>query len=562
MKNHLIGIIICSLCLSSWLTQAQVTRAKNGMVVSSSQIASDVGRDLLSKGGNAIDAAVGTAFALAVTWPSAGNLGGGGFIVYMTGDGNATTIDFREKAPLAATETMFLDENGNLIDDINHHSIKAVGVPGTVAGLYLAHQKYGSLPWADVVQPAVGLAENGFPFTWTLYDHSRRFNESVGRFPDLSTYFSNEEGTLVKPGEIWKQADLAKTLASIRDNGQDGFYKGDVANTLAKYMKENGGLITKKDLAKYEAIERMPIKGTYKNFEIFSMPPPSSGGATMIQMLNMMELYDFSEIKFNSAAYIHLQAEVMRRAFADRAQYLGDPDFTLMMPVDQLISKEHAKQRANNLDMEKASPSDSSRFGQMYDGESTTHLSVIDKDGNAVSLTYTLEYSYGSKLVVKGLGFILNNEMGDFNPVPGITTSTGQIGTPANYIKPEKRMLSSMTPTIVAKDGKPYLVIGSPGGRTIINTVYQTVFNVIEHNMPIDKAIAASKIHHQWLPDRILYEKWLVSPDTKEGLIRKGHTLREVGNLGVLMGIIYNAETGEMTGAADSSATDGGASGY
>ena len=540
------------------------------MVVSSSEIASQVGVEILKKGGNAVDASVATAFALAVTLPTAGNIGGGGFLVHLDTSGNATTFDFREKAPLAATKEMFLDENGELVKGKNHYGrnstenhfgLKSVGVPGTVAGLYKAHQKYGTLPWADLVQPAVDLAINGFVLTQDLYEDAVFFKENSG-ITFLEQYFTHENGELVQFGEVWKQPALGKTLAIIRDKGKDGFYKGEVAEEIERYMKENGGIITKEDLAKYEAIERKPIKGTFKGYEIYSMPPPSSGGVALVEMLNLMEQADLEAMPFNSAKYVHLVAEVMRRAFADRAEHMGDPDFNPDLPIDRLTSKEFAKKRFENIDMNMASPSDSSKYGQLYDGTSTTHFSVVDKSGNAVSLTYTLEHGYGSGMGSPKLGFIFNNEMGDFNPKPGYTTSTGLIGSKPNFIEPEKRMLSSMTPTIVAKDGKPVLVIGSPGGRTIINTVFQTILNFTGYNMGVRESIEAMKIHHQWLPDRILYEKYLMSPDTHAILESMGHTLRPVSRLGVLMGIEIDHENKLYIGASDSSAKDGAAVGY
>ncbi|SFR51756.1 gamma-glutamyltranspeptidase / glutathione hydrolase [Robiginitalea myxolifaciens] len=561
-------------CLLIYLIGIQAataqTYARNGMVVSASEIASEVGVDILKKGGNAIDASVATAFALAVTHPTAGNIGGGGFLVFMDASGSATTIDFREKAPMKATADMFLDESGELGKSLNlygrestnnHIGLKSVGVPGTVAGLYLAHQKYGKLPWAQLVQPAVDLANNGFKLTWGLSRAAVFFNGN-SPIPFLQDYFKNKDGELTSFGEVWKQPELAKTLSIIRDKGHDGFYKGEVADEIARYMKANGGIITKKDLRNYSAIERTPVKGTYKGYEIYSMPPPSSGGVALIEMMNLMELADHSTIEFNSTEYVHLVAEVMRRAFADRAEHLGDPDFNLDTPIAKLTSKEFAKQRFENIDFSRASPSDTTRFGQLYDGTSTTHFSVVDKAGNAVSLTYTLEHGYGSGMGSPKLGFIFNNEMGDFNPIPGITTSTGLIGTNPNLIEPEKRMLSSMTPTIVAKDGKPYLVIGSPGGRTIINTVFQTVFNVLEYNMPIDMAIEAMKIHHQWFPDEIRYERPLLSPDTRKNLEKMGHKLAPRASLGALMGIVIDAENGVLIGAPDSSRPDGAAIGY
>lgn len=537
------------------------TYAKNGMVVSDNIAASTVGTAILKQGGNAIDAAVATALALAVTHPQAGNIGGGGFLVYMKSDSDVTTIDFREKAPLKASETMFLDENGSLIQGSNHNGLQSVGVPGTVAGLFFAHKKYGKLPWLTLVQPAIDLAEQGVPLSFILSQHALYYKEN-GDSDFMANYFTNEAGALVQMDEIWKQPALANTLKSIRDKGQDGFYKGKVAKEIARFMKKNGGIITLKDLEKYEAIERAPVKGTYKGHDIYVMAPPSSGGVALIEMMNIMELANFKEAQFNSTAYVHLIAEAMRRAFADRAEHLGDPDFNSDLPLEKLTSKEFAKNRYANIDWQKASVSDSTKFGQIYDGTNTTHFSVIDKEGNAVSLTYTLEHSYGSRLGSPKLGFIFNNEMGDFNPQPGYTNNNGVIGSPANIIVPEKRMLSSMTPTIVAKDGKPILIIGTPGGRTIINTVFQTVLNVIEFNMPVHKAIEAMKIHHQWLPDRILYEKDLLSPDTIKALEAMGHTLVGSGQLGRLMGITIDKENKVYIGASDSSSPDGGAIGY
>ena len=559
--GFLLILVISALFFNNSKGNAQVY-GQNGMVVSSNILASQVGIDILKKGGNAIDASVATAFALAVTHPKAGNIGGGGFLVFMNAAGEATTIDFREKAPIAASANMFLDSTSKLFKGINHNSLKTVGVPGTVAGLYMAHQKYGKLPWKELVQPSIDLAKNGFVMSWDLYEDALFLNEDAKPTDFMYSYFRNSNGEITKPGEVWKQPSLAKSLKLIRNKGHDGFYKGEMAHEIENYMKKNGGLITKTDLEKYSAIERKPIKGTYKEFEIYSMPPPSSGGVALVEMMNMLELVDLDSIEFNSTDYVHLIAEVMRRAFADRAEYLGDPDFNPDMPLDKLTSKAYAKKRYENIDMSKASVSDSSLYGHPYDGNNTTHFSVVDKEGNAVSLTYTLEDSYGSQLGSNNLGFIFNNEMQDFNPVPGVTTNFGQIGSAPNLIAPEKRMLSSMTPTIVAKNGKPYLIIGSPGGRTIINTVFQTVLNVLAYDMQIDKAIETMKIHHQWLPDEIVYERFLMSPDTRAALQAMGHHLREVKNLGSLMGITYDAEFKVYIGAADSSSPNGGAIGY
>jgi gamma-glutamyltranspeptidase / glutathione hydrolase len=560
--KSLFTLIVCIVFIFQTETLSAQTYAKNGMVVSSSKISSQTGVDILKQGGNAVDAAIATAFSLAVTHPTAGNIGGGGFMVFMNAKGETTTIDFREKAPLASSETMFLDENGNIKDNSNHKGLLATGVPGTVAGLYLAHQKYGKLPWKDLVQPAIDLAENGFSFNWDLYGAGTYFQKIAEQYPFMATYFNNDKGELTQPDEIWKQTALANTLKQIRDKGRDGFYKGKVAQKIEDYMKANGGIITTEDLEKYEAIERKPIQGTYKGYDIYGMPPPSSGGVALIEMMNIMELVDWDNIEFNSTEYVHVVAEAMRRAFSDRAEFLGDPDFNLDMPLVKLISKAHAKNRFENLNMERATKSDSTKFGQIYDGKNTTHFSVLDKEGNAVSLTYTLENGYGVKMGSKDLGFIFNNEMGDFNPVPGITTSGRQIGTKPNLVAPQKRMLSSMSPTIVAKNGKPYLIIGSPGGRTIINTVFQTTLNVLEFNMRIDKAIEAMKIHHQWSPDVLTYEKYLMSPDTRKALEAMGHKLRATGRLGVLMGITIDPESKIITGASDSSSSEGAAIGY
>lgn len=551
-----------SLFLGSYYSLNAQTYGQNGMVVSDHHLSSDVGIVILQNGGNAIDAAVATAFSLAVTHPEAGNIGGGGFMVLMKSDGEVTTFDFREKAPLASSPFMFLDENGKIRNNSNHIGLLSVGVPGTVAGLYQAHQKYGKLPWAALVQPAIDQAKNGFPMSWGLYNVALRMSNLNASYDIMQNFFRGADGEVVAPGELWKQPALAKTLEAIRDQGRDGFYKGAVAAEIERYMKANGGIINKEDLATYEAVEREPLKTTFKDYEIFSMPPPSSGGVALIEMMNLLEAANISEVEFNSTAYVHLVAEAMRRAFADRAEFLGDPDFNLDMPISRLTSKEFAKQRFENLDLTKASISDSSKFGQEYGGDHTTHFSVTDKDGNAISMTYTLENSYGAGMGSDKLGFIFNNEMGDFNPVPGVTNNSGQIGSDPNLVAPGKRMLSSMTPTIVAKDGKPYLVIGSPGGRTIINTVFQTVLNVLAYDMRIDRAIEAMKIHHQWLPDQILYERNLLSPDTRDALIKMGHTLRPTNNIGVLMGITYDAKLGVFVGAADSSSEDGAAKGY
>jgi len=538
------------------------TYGQNGMVVSSSHWASDAGIKILKKGGNAIDASIAAAFALAVTLPSAGNLGGGGFLIFSNEQGKVISIDFREKAPLKASPKMFLDEEGKLIEESNHRSILSIGVPGTVAGLFLAHQKYGTLPWKDLVQPAIELAQEGFSMSWSLFQEAHWFRDHTKPGDFMHHFFENESGNLTLPGNQWKQPALAKTLTLIRDYGQDAFYRGSVAESISSFMKKNGGIITTQDFDQYHAIERLPVHGTFRDHDIYSMGPPSSGGICLVQMLNMLETVPVDSIPFNSTNYVHLMAELMRRTFADRAKYLGDPDFNSGLPIGQLISKSYAQQCLSNFNWNRANVSDTSILQPIQERDHTTHLSVMDHKGNAVSLTYTLEDWYGSRIGIPELGFIFNNEMGDFNPVPGTTNQQGQIGTAPNTIAPGKRMLSSMTPTIILKQGKPVMVIGSPGGRTIINTVFQTIVNVLQYKMPLKHAIEAMKIHHQWLPDEVVYENYLLSPDTVKALEEKGHRMRSVSNLGSLMGILFDTKNRLFIGTADSSAADGEALGY
>lgn len=568
MRNLSLSFILLFLLISFSLS-AQSGRtpapARKGMVVSSHYLASQVGQQILADGGNAVDAAIGTAFALAVTLPSAGNIGGGGFLVYHGAEGKVTSFNFREKAPLAATADMYLDENGNIRDNTNHDGPLSVGVPGTVAGLWLAHQRLGSKPWPELVQPAIELAEQGFPSTWAMQGILRFYQQVEGPEYEAAKKVFLKNGTdLYEPGELWKQPNLAATLKRIQRDGRDGFYKGETARLIADFMRKHGGIITEKDLEKYEAAEQEPIHGTYRGYDIYAMAPPSSGGVALVEMLNILEGFNLKEAGHNSALYLHLLTEAMRRAYADRAQYLGDPLFNPDMPVERLISKDHAETLRNTIGLFMASPSDSSRFNQalmVAESEETTHFSVVDQEGNAVSLTYTLEYGYGSRLVVEGAGFLLNNEMGDFNPVPGVTNTRGQIGTKPNLVAPEKRMLSSMTPTIVARGGKPVLVIGSPGGRTIINTVLQVVLNVIDHGMNIGQAIEAGRIHHQWLPDVTSFEEFSISPDTRRLYEMMGHRIRFRGEQGSAMGIFIDQEKGLIYGTADSRDFDGRAVG-
>jgi len=565
IKNFFVAILTTIFLIgtiSADATSRHPVRGNNGVVSSSSKIAAEVGVEIMKMGGNAVDAAVATAFAMAVTWPTAGNIGGGGFLIYHGADGEATAFDFREKAPLASTKTMYLDEDGNVRDNSNHASILAIGVPGTVAGLELAHQRFGSLEWAALLQPAIDLARDGMPISWNMHDSFKRGANYWQMYPSSGKIFLKEDGSFYEPGDTWKQPDLAATLERIQANGKDGFYKGETAQMIADFMAANGGIITLEDLEKYEAKEREPIRGNYRGYEIVSMPPPSSGGVALVQMLNILEGFDLKEIGHNSALYLHLVTESMRRAYADRANFLGDTDFNEDVPIALLTSKAHAEKQRETIVMHTASESDPARFAQLYESDETTHFSVADKDGNMVSLTYTLENGYGSKIVVEGAGFLLNNEMGDFNAQPGVTNERGTIGTLPNQIRPEQRMLSSMTPTIVAKDGVPLFATGSPGGRTIINTTLQTILNVIDHDMNIARAIDAPRIHHQWLPNSTRVETGSFSPDTLRLYKQKGHVVRETRAIGSAMGVYRDPETGVLSGGADPRAADGGAVAY
>ena len=536
--------------------------ASQGMVVSQNALASEAGAQVLREGGNAIDAAVATAFALAVTHPTAGNIGGGGFLIHRPAKGDAQTYDFREKAPAAAYPEMWLDEAGNYDYEKHHSSHLAVGVPGTVAGLYLAWQDGGTLPWARLVAPAIALARDGFTVTHGL---ARSLNTTGMRrfepYPASVAQFT-KDGTPYEAGDRLVQRDLAATLQRIAEAGPKGFYEGETADLLVKEMAANGGIITHDDLKAYEAVRRAPILGSYRGYEIIGMPPPSSGGVTMVQMLNVLEGYDLSASGFGSARTLHLMTEAMRRGYANRARYLGDPDFNPGMPLLELLSKDYADLLRGSIDESTASVSDPGSFTWGYESPETTHFSVVDGARNAVSVTYTLEYSYGSGIVVPGAGFLLNNEMGDFNGKPGLTDTRGLIGTPPNVAEPGKRMLSSMSPTIVAKDGALFMVTGSPGGRTIINTTLQTILNVVDHGMNAQAAVDAGRIHHQWLPDRISYEAQLFSPDTVKLLEALGHETRAQSRQGVAEVIVVNPETGVLEGGVDGRAPDGGAAGH
>lgn len=528
--------------------------AENGMVVSPDHLASEVGVKILKQGGNAIDAAIATAFALAVTFPACGNIGGDGFILYHGADGTVTSFDFRIKAPLAATKNMFLDKNGQM----KHYSIFdtqiSVGVPGTVAGLELAHKRLGSKPWKDLLKPAIELAENGFIMTYDCFKDIRSEKKHLIKHPSTLKAFYKSDSTFYEPGELFKQPDLAKTLKRIQKYGKDDFYTGKTAKLIVDFMEKNGGLITYEDLKNYKAIERQPIHGTYRGYDIYSMGLPSGGGIIMTEILNILEGYDIKEAGYNSAKYVHLLSEAMKIAYTDRAKYLGDPEFNTNIPVDKLISKEYAKECRKTIQLDKASKSDPKHIQAYNESTETTHFSVIDKDGNAVSLTYTLNGDFGSYAVVPGGGFFLNNDMSDFNPVPG-QTSRYFIGTKPNLIEPGKRALSSMSPTVVAKDGKPILVLGTPGGLTIPTTVLQIIINVIDFDMNIAEAIAAPRIFRSFPPNEICVEERGISKDTQQLLEMMGHELYISDNdgwtFGRAMGIFVDIEKNIFYGAAD-----------
>ena len=537
----------------------EAVRSDHGMVASATAVASETGRDILRAGGNAVDAAVATAFALQVTFPSAGNIGGGGFIVIRFPDGKATTFDFREKAPLKAHANMFLDSTGTYSSAIHHNSHFAVGVPGSVAGLYAAHKKYGKLPWADLVRPSVRLAEDGITLTPTLARSLAGQIRSFQRYPaSLAAYSKN--GTAYEAGEVMKQPDLARTLDRIMRNGHDGFYRGETARLLADEMRRAGGMITEADLAAYQAKERPAIQGTYRGFDVIGMYPPSSGGVGVIEMLNILEGFDLKAMGHNSPSYIHHVAEAMRRAYRDRARHLADPDFS-DVPIERLTSKAYAAELRKTIDPKRASKSTPEEIDLAAESDYTTHFSVVDGSGMAVALTTTLEASYGSKIMVPGAGFLLNNEMGDFNAAPGLTTASGLVGSTPNLARPQQRMLSSMTPTIIARNGELVAVIGSPGGRTIINTVLSVALGIMDFGMPIQDAVAAGRMHHQWLPDQLSVEEHGVTPATVAALEAMGHTVRTSGQQGSVHAI--GIENGRRVGAPDSKRDgDGSAAGH
>ncbi len=555
-------LLAAALCAALTITtgaSSVPTRSQKGIVSSSNEIASRIGADVIAAGGTAVDAAVATAFALAVVHPSAGNIGGGGFLVYRPASGAAVTYDFREKAPAKATPTMWM-KDGQYSNELHHNSHLAVGVPGTVAGLHLAWTEQGKLPWKRLVDPAIALARDGFTLSDALARSLKSAQRSMQNYPASVAAFTRN-GVAYEAGETLKQPDLARTLDRIATQGPAGFYQGETALLLEQEMLAHGGLITRADLKSYAAVRRAPVTGSYRGYEIIAMPPPSSGGVAVIEMLHVLEGYDLKAAGFASAAQIHLMAESMKRAFADRAKFLGDPDFNQDMPIARLVSKPYSADLRKTISLNTASKSSPSTFEWPHESDETTHISVVDAARNAVSMTYTLEQGFGVKIVVPGAGFLLNNEMGDFNDAPEMTNDQGSIGTKPNLAEGGKRMLSSMAPTILARDGKLFMVTGTPGGRTIINSVLETIVDAVDFGMNAQEAVDAVRFHHQWLPDVINYERFGFSPDTVQELERRGHTLKEGGGQGSAQVIIYNAKDDMLEGGSDRRAADGGAVG-
>ncbi|MBF9252097.1 gamma-glutamyltransferase [Pontibacter sp. 172403-2] len=527
------------------------------MVVSAHPEASRIGMEILRKGGNAYDATVATQFALAVAFPVAGNIGGGGFLVYRDHNGQTGTLDYREKAPAAASETMYQDSAGNVIEGLSTDGHLAAGVPGSVDGMVKLHQKLGKLPWAVLVQPAIDLAKQGVVLTEKEAQYLNNTKEAFLRNNKHIPYLAREQAW--QAGDTLRHPELAQTLERIRDNGREGFYAGQTADLIAREMERGGGIITKQDLQNYNATWREPIMGKYKGYKVISMGPPSSGGIALVQLLTMMEPYDLGKYGWQSAKSVQLMTEAERRVYADRATYLGDPDF-VQTPVQQLLDEAYLKSRMATVDLAKATPSASVKAGAlpMHESDQTTHFSIVDQYGNAVSVTTTLNGAYGSKVMVEGAGFLLNNEMDDFSVKPGVPNMFGLVGGKANAIAPNKRMLSSMTPTILEKDGKLYMVVGTPGGSTIITSVFQAILNVVEHGMTMQQAVAAPRFHHQWLPDEIQHEPEAIPADVRAILISKGYKLEERSPYGRVDAILV-LPNGKLEAGADPRGDDAAA---
>ncbi len=529
------------------------SRGKNGMVASVSEIASNVGVEIMKRGGNAIDAAVAVGLALAVVWPEAGNIGGGGFMMIRLADGKAVAIDYREMAPAAAHRNVYLDAQGNYIENSSTVGHRAAGVPGTVAGFALALQKYGKLKWADVCEPARKLAADGFPVWYQLETSLKASSKNLAQFPESKRIYLRN-GKPYEDGEVFKQPELAATFTRLIKNGPREFYEGETARLIAASMKKNANSwMTMEDLKKYQAKEREPLRTIYRGYDIITMPPPSSGGIALIEMLNILSRYNLKEMGFNSSRELHVKTEAMRRAFADRSEFLGDTDF-VKVPVKGLVSKKYADTVAATINLERASTSEEIKHGQpaAYESTETTHFTVVDKDGNVATNTYTLNGSFGCFATVEGAGILLNNEMDDFAAKPGTPNAYGLIQGENNAVAAGKRPLSAMTPTVVLKDGKLWFALGSPGGPTIINTVLQTLINVIDHGMTIQQAVDAPRIHHQWMPDQLRFEPMGIVADVKDKLQAMGHKLTDRPSyMGDCEAIMIEDKTGVRLGASD-----------
>jgi gamma-glutamyltranspeptidase/glutathione hydrolase len=543
-------LILLALCGTLKAASPDPVRGTKGMVVSASDLASQVGLLILKRGGNAVDAAVATGFALAVTYPPAGNLGGGGFMVIHLKNGKDIALDYREKAPIRASKNMYLDSLGNFDLAKSTEGFLSSAVPGSVAGLIYALEHYGTMKLEDVIQPAIDIATDGFPLSFRLSEAMASEFSQFQKYPSSSKVFIHN-GEPLREGFVFKQPDLAKTLSLIKEKGKDGFYKGEIAELIEQQSRQMGGIITKEDLENYSVVEKEPVKGTYRGYNIVSMPPSSSGGIALIEALNILENYSFTKEDWNSSTYIHRMVEALRYVYADRSKHLGDEAF-YPVPKEWLTSKEYAKTIFSKISGRAISSKDVLPGSEpMHESMQTTHYSVADQYGNAVSTTTTLNSSFGNKLVVEGAGFLLNNEMDDFSAKPGEPNQFGLIGSEANSIQPGKRMLSSMTPTIVLKDNKPFMVIGSPGGSTIITVVLQTIMNVLDFHMNIQEAIDAPRIHHQWLPDELYYEPFGVSKDTFENLKNMGYIFGGERTLGRAEGILIDQNNNTFYGATD-----------
>ena len=542
-------------------------RARHGIVASTNEIASKVGVDIMKRGGNAVDAAIAVAFALAVTHPAAGNLGGGGFMMIRLKDGRTTAIDYREMAPAAATRNIYLDQSGKLIEGEGGsvEGYRAPGVPGTVRGMELALKQYGShrLTWTQLIEPARAMAANGFTVNYTLARSLRGSREYLSKYTETKRIYLNG-GKFYNEGDVFRQPDLAATFARLQQRGPDEFYEGQTARLIVDDLKRHNGLMTMADMRGYVAKERATLRGNYRGYEIVSMPPPSSGGAVLIEMLNILEGYDFKKMDWASSDRYHLMTEAMRRAFADRAEYMGDTDF-VKVPIAGLTDKKYAARLRETINPARASSSEQVKAGKPvgYESEETTHFTVVDAEGNAVANTYTLNNSYGSAVVAKGTGLLMNDEMDDFAAKPGTPNLYGLIQGERNAVAPRKRPLSAMTPTFVLrKDGSLWFTVGSPGGPTIINTVLEVITNVIDYGMNIQQAIDAPRIHHQWLPDELVFEPYGLSGDTQNALLARGHKFAKARYLGDCEGIMIEEKTGMRLGATDPRRSDALAVGY